>query len=105
MKRINLRGYYPNQYQSDCFIKVPDEVEDIFTTSKRKELSYRRRKYYSKAQYSLDREDGIENHILNSDRPPRTFMSRHPPSNIWSKLFPPCRRNKPGGSTHTIFPV
>ena len=67
MKHINLRDYYPDQYQSDCFIEVPDEVESIFTVSKRKEMSYRRRKYYNKAQYSLDREDGIKNHILNSE--------------------------------------
>lgn len=67
MKHINLRDYYPAQYKSDCFIEVPDEVEHIFTASKRKEASYRRCKYYNKAQYSLDREDGIENHILNSE--------------------------------------
>lgn len=67
MKTINLRDYYPSLYTSDCFIKVLDEVEAIFIASKRNEAAYRRRKYYNKAQYSLDRDDGIERHILNSE--------------------------------------
>lgn len=67
MKAINLRDYYPSIYTSDCFIKVPDEVENIFITSKRNEAAYHSRKYYNKAQYSLDRDDGIERHILNNE--------------------------------------
>lgn len=42
-------------------------MEDIFITSKRDEAAYNRRKYYNKAQYSLDRDDGIERHILKSE--------------------------------------
>ena len=67
MKTLNLRDYYPSLYTSDCFIEVTDEVEDIFITSKRDEAAYHSRKYYNKAQYSLDRDDGIEHHILNSE--------------------------------------
>lgn len=67
MQTINLRDYYPSIYTSDYFIEVPDEVEDIFITSKRNEAAYHSRKYYNKAQYSLDRDDGIEHHILNSE--------------------------------------
>ena len=63
MKTINLRDFYPF-YTSDCFIKVSDEVQDILTKSKRNEAAYHSRKYYNKAQYSLDRDDGLENHIL-----------------------------------------
>jgi RNA polymerase sigma-70 factor (ECF subfamily) len=66
MKTLNLRDYYPSLYTSDCFIEVSDEVDDIFITSKRNEAAYHSRKYYNKAQYSLDRDDGIERHILNS---------------------------------------
>ncbi len=67
MKTLNLRDYYPSLYTSDCFIEVSDEVEDIFITSKRNEDAYHSRKYYNKAQYSLDRDDGIEHHILNRE--------------------------------------
>ena len=67
MKTLNLRDYYPSLYTSDCFIEVSDEVEDIFITSRRNEDAYHSRKYYNKAQYSFNRDDGIEHHILNSE--------------------------------------
>lgn len=67
MKTINLRDYYPSLYASDCFIEVPDEVVDVFIASKKSEAAYRRRKYYNKAQYSLDWDDGIEQHILDKE--------------------------------------
>lgn len=63
MKTINLRNYYPF-YTSDCFIEVIDEVADVFLEFKRHELAYQRRTYWNKAQYSLDRGDGIECDIL-----------------------------------------
>ena len=64
MKTLNLRDYYPSLYPSDCFIEVPDEVAEILIASNRNETAYQRRKYYNHAQYSLDRDDGIEQHIL-----------------------------------------
>lgn len=64
MKTINLRDYYPSLYVSDCCIEVPDEIENVFIASKKREAAYQRRKYYNKAQYSLDHDDGIEQHIL-----------------------------------------
>ena len=67
MKTINLRDYYPSLYASDCFIEVRDEIENVFIASKKSEAAYRRRKYYNKAQYSLDRDDGIEQHILYNE--------------------------------------
>lgn len=67
MQVINLRNYYPSLYTSDSFIEVSDEVVDIFITSKRNEAAYHSRKYYNKAQYSLDRDDGIKRHILYSE--------------------------------------
>lgn len=63
MKAINLRDYYPSIYTSDCFIEVPDEVVDVFITAKRNEAAYHSRKYYNRAQYSLDRDDGIERYM------------------------------------------
>ena len=63
MKRINLRDYYPF-YTSNCFVEVPDEVADVFLEFKRQEAAYQRRTYWNKAQYSLDRGDGIERDIL-----------------------------------------
>lgn len=67
MKTLNLRDCYPSLYTSDFFIEISDEVADIFITSKRNEAAYHSRKYYNKAQYSLDRDDGIERHILYSE--------------------------------------
>lgn len=63
MPKINLRDLYPEFYTSDCIIEVPDEVLSVFVEHERREAAYRRRVYYHKAHYSLDREDGIENSI------------------------------------------
>lgn len=63
MPKINLRDLYPDFYNADCIIDVPDEVLAVFVEHERREAAYRRRMYYHKAHYSLDREDGIENSI------------------------------------------
>lgn len=76
MKIINLRDYYPSLYTSDYFIEVPDEVENVFIASKQSEAAYQRRKYYSRAQYSLDRDDGIEQHILYKEPPTEEIYER-----------------------------
>lgn len=60
MKEINLREQYPDFYKTDCIIEVPDEVAAIMREYDRLEAAYRRRTYYHKAHYSLDRGDGIE---------------------------------------------
>lgn len=60
MTKINLREQYPNFYKVDTFIEVPDAVADFMLEYDRKEAAYRRRTYYHKAIYSLDRGDGIE---------------------------------------------
>jgi len=60
MTKINLREQYPDFYSTDTFIEVPDEVADFMREYDRKEAAYRRRTYYHKAFYSLDRGDGIE---------------------------------------------
>lgn len=63
MSKINLRDLYPDFYRADCIIEVPEEVLGVFVEHERREAAYRRRMYYHKAHYSLDREDGIENSI------------------------------------------
>lgn len=62
MKTINLRNYYPF-YNTDIFIDIPDEVAAVLLEAERHEEAYRRRMYRHKAQYSLDRDDGIEHEI------------------------------------------
>lgn len=60
MAIINLRAVYPEIYTTDYMIEVPDEVAEFIAESDRKEAAFRRRTYYHKAFYSLDRGDGIE---------------------------------------------
>ena len=69
MPFLNLKEYYPDCYKEDHYIEVSQEVIDCFESAK-KEEAYRRRKYRYHAQYSLDREDRLENHrlsLLNAD--------------------------------------
>ena len=63
MKMINLRDYYPF-YTSDYFITVSDDVAELFIEHARLEAAYQRRKYWNKAHYSLNRDDGIEHDAL-----------------------------------------
>ncbi len=60
MTKINLREQYPDFYKTDYIIEVPDEVVAVMKEHDRLEAAYRRRTYYHKAYYSLDRGDGIE---------------------------------------------
>ena len=64
MKAINLRDQYPDFYNTDTIIQVPDEVAAFMQEYDRQEAAYRRRTYYHHAQYSLDRGDGIEDDAL-----------------------------------------
>ncbi len=64
MPKINLREQYPDLYKNDYIIEVPDEVAAIMQEYDRLEAAYRRRTYYHKAHYSLDRGDGIEYNAL-----------------------------------------
>ena len=64
MIKINLREHYPNYYKTDYIIEVPDEVAAIMLEYDRLDAAYRRRTYYHKAHYSLDRGDGIEYEAL-----------------------------------------
>lgn len=64
MTKINLREHYPDYYKTDYIIEVPDEVAAIMLEYDRLDAAYRRRTYYHKAHYSLDRGDGIEYEAL-----------------------------------------
>lgn len=63
MPKINLRDLYPDFYKADCIIDIPEEVLSVFVEHDRREAAYARKMYRYKAQYSLDRADGIENAI------------------------------------------
>lgn len=63
MKRINLKDYY-DHISIDTYIYVPDEVYDIFEAYRKAEQAYQSKKYYHKAYYSLDRDDGVEHRAL-----------------------------------------
>lgn len=63
MTKINLRDFYPF-YNSDFFVEIPDEVETALLEAERLEKNYIRRRFYNKAYYSLDANDGIEKDIL-----------------------------------------
>lgn len=63
MTMLNLRDVYPF-YHSDLFVEVSQDVAEAMTTAARRESNTRRQMYRYKAQYSLDRGDGIEHSSL-----------------------------------------
>lgn len=63
MARINFRDFYP-WIRHDEFVDITDEMLEAMKAADRQEAAYKRRMYYHKAQYSLDRGDGIENDSL-----------------------------------------
>lgn len=62
MAGINLKDFYPF-YNVECVVDIPDEVAVALLEAERQEEAYKRRMYRHKAQYSLDRDDGIEHDI------------------------------------------
>ena len=63
MTIINLRDVYPF-YHTDLLVEVSEDVVEAMTAATRREASSRRHMYRYKAQYSLDRGDGIEHRSL-----------------------------------------
>lgn len=76
MTEINLRDYYPDYYKADCIVAVPDEVAAFMREHDKLEAAYRRRTYYHKAHYSLDRGDGIEYDALFLSMSPYEIYER-----------------------------
>lgn len=64
MKTINLRALYPDQYTSDYFIEVPDQLAWELHQFDLNEAAYQLRTYRHQAYYSLDSGDGIEKEAL-----------------------------------------
>jgi RNA polymerase sigma-70 factor (ECF subfamily) len=75
MATINLRDYYP-WYIEDCIIEVPDEVAEVLRGDKLYEAAHQRRVTRNKAQYSLDRDDGIEYSACLSEPTPQELLKR-----------------------------
>ena len=66
---VNLRDYYPF-YTKDVFVEVKDEIATQMITWENEESAFRRQLYRYRAQYSLDRNDGIEAAILHKGTEP-----------------------------------
>lgn len=64
MTMINLRDVYPF-YHSDLLVEVSEDIAEAMTAATRQESNSRRQMYRYKAQYSLDRGDGIEHSSLH----------------------------------------
>lgn len=77
MTKINLREQYHHFYETDYMIEVPDEVAAVMLEYNRMEAAYRRRTYYHKAHYSLDRQDGIEKDALCVPMGPYEIFERN----------------------------
>jgi hypothetical protein len=70
--KIDLYPFYNLEYVVD----IPDEVAAVLMEAKRQEEAYRRRMYRHRAQYSLDRADGIEHDICSVSLSPFEIYER-----------------------------
>lgn len=75
MGAINLRKYYP-YYHQDVYVDVSEEVAAQLEQWERDENAYYLRRRRSKAYYSLDFGDGIENQILFAVNSPAECFER-----------------------------
>lgn len=64
MHKINLRDVYPEIYQKDYYILVPNELAETLDQFRRSENAFRVKTYRYRAYYSLERGAGIEQDIL-----------------------------------------
>ena len=86
MSTINLKDFYPS-YKEDCYIDVSDEVAEALLAAERKEATSRRRLYRYRAQYSLDRGDGIEScHCLTVLSPGEIHEQKNIKAQLYSAL-------------------
>lgn len=76
MAKINLRDIYPNFYDTDCYIEVPEQLALELLQLELNEAAYRLRTYRHRAYYSLDRGDGIENRVLFTAATPDELYER-----------------------------
>ena len=76
MKQINLRKFYSSIYMEDTYIIVSDEIADALEEEKRKVKAMYAKIAYHGAYYSLNRDDGIENHTLFSLSSPDEMLEQ-----------------------------
>lgn len=75
MTTINLKDFYP-WYTHDEYIEVSDEVAAALKADKLYEAAYQRKVMRNKAQYSLDRDDGIEYSACQHEPSPQELLER-----------------------------
>lgn len=75
MTTINLRELYP-WYTKDEFVEVTEEVAQELRSGKHADAVHIRRMTRNKAQYSLDREDGIEYSVCLHEPTPQELLER-----------------------------
>ena len=63
MKEINIRNLYPH-ITEDRFVTISEEVAEAIHEFEKLERNYVRALFRNKAQYSLDRDDGIDQEVL-----------------------------------------
>ena len=73
---INLKEYYPECYQKDCWIEVSDAVAQIMEDERCAEMARRRQIFRYRAYYSLDRQDGIERRMLHMEETPFDLLEK-----------------------------
>ncbi|UUZ97846.1 hypothetical protein LJK87_33380 [Paenibacillus sp. P25] len=95
MKKINLRDMYPF-LKSDVWVDVDEEVANEIRRFDLEESAYRLRTYRHRAYFSLDRNDGIEQHVLFLSISPEEYYERKlSRQSNFMKLCASCRRNPP----------
>ena len=77
LKRINLRELYPDYYQTDIFVDIPEEVLAVIREETRAEAAAKRKRYRYRSQYSLDVGDGIEEATLRQLPNPETILDNY----------------------------
>ena len=97
MKKVNLRELYPSIYPSDVYIEVEDEVEEVFASDRKKEAAYERQMYRHKAQYSLDRNDGIALETLVHGLTPDIILEESSSGKNCLRLSGRFQRSRHGG--------
>lgn len=75
MKKIKLKEQYP-WYTDEDYIEVSDEIAEAIKQFSKDEHRQNEKIRYHRAFYSLDAEDGIENHILFVSASPQELYER-----------------------------
>lgn len=75
MTTINLHEFF-YWYITDERIEVSDEVAEVLRSDSRYEERHYERQKRNKANYSLDAEDGIENHIIEFEPTAQELLER-----------------------------